>query len=139
MRRFSILFLALVWSFSASAVSVTLNCDMGTIPVSADGMHLAGDLQIAANLGAANWTPNSGTLNQLTDPDGDHVYSITFDIPAGTYNYKFVNGFDGWEDVPSACATGGNRGLVVEAYCSFSNFLLCSLRKRLPYAYPGYD
>ena len=44
---------------------------------------------------------------QLTDPDGDSVYTGAFRIPAGTrLEYKFVQGYNGsgtWETVPVDC------------------------------------
>ena len=44
---------------------------------------------------------------QLTDPDGDSVYTGAFRIPAGTrLEYKFVQGYNGsgtWETVPVEC------------------------------------
>lgn len=90
---------------------VTIAADMINETVSADGVNLAGDLQEAAGFGP-NWTP-SATGNELSDADGDGIYTITFQIAPGSYNYKIVNGNDAWENVPGACASGGNRALVV--------------------------
>ena len=46
-------------------------------------------------------------IRQLTDPDGDSVYTGAFRIPAGTrLEYKFVQGYNGsgtWETVPTDC------------------------------------
>ncbi|HNI43895.1 MAG TPA: T9SS type A sorting domain-containing protein [Chitinophagales bacterium] len=74
-------------------------------------ISVAGSFQGAAGVGN-NWTPGAAVL---TDPDGDKIYTLTVELPEGTYQYKFLNG-DAWgkeESVPSACNNGGNRELVV--------------------------
>ena len=39
------------------------------------------------------WAANEG-YNQLTDEDGDNIFSVTLDFPAGDIEYKYaVNGF----------------------------------------------
>ena len=88
-------------------VDVTFQVDMSNTIVSANGVHIAGNFQNAAGFGA-DWNPASSAMS---DADGDGIYSLTVNIPAGTYQYKFVNG-NAWgadEAVPAACATGFNR------------------------------
>jgi hypothetical protein len=91
-------------------VDITFQLDMSNSIISANGIHVAGDFQqLAGN--ATNWDP-AGT--QMTDPDGDSIYTVTVTVPAGTYQYKFING-NAWgsdESVPSACATSSNRQLT---------------------------
>jgi hypothetical protein len=53
----------------------------------------------------------------MSDANGDSIYNVTLNIPAGTYEYKFING-TAWgtdETVPGACATAGNRTVVINA------------------------
>ena len=39
------------------------------------------------------WAGNDG-YNALTDDDGDGIYSVTLDFPAGDLEYKYaINGF----------------------------------------------
>lgn len=91
-------------------VDITFQLDMSNSIISANGIHVAGDFQqLAGN--ATNWDP-AGT--QMTDPDGDSIYTVTVTVPAGTYQYKFING-NAWrsdESVPSACANSSNRQLT---------------------------
>jgi Secretion system C-terminal sorting domain len=116
MKQFTLLVCALALTASAFAqVQVTLAVDMKYQTVGPNGVYVAGDFQVPAGM-AANWTPGDAAA-QLTDPDGDKIYSRTFTLPAGTYAYKFLNG-NAWgtdEGVPSACAVNGNRELVVGA------------------------
>lgn len=97
---FAILFYT---SFSVSAqFEVTFRVDMSGEFVSSSGVHIAGDFQSEAGLGD-DWNPGS---TEIFDADGDMVYEITVDIPAGTYQYKFVNG-NNWgseENPPSDCS-----------------------------------
>lgn len=79
--------------------------DLGSV------ISVAGSFQSAGGVGN-NWTPGAAVM---TDPDGDGIYSLTVELPEGTYAYKFLNG-DAWgkdEGVPGACSVGGNRELVV--------------------------
>lgn len=95
-------------------MNVTFQVDMNQQTVSADGVHVAGSFQAAAGF-PGDWDPSTA---ELLDGDGDGVYELTVMLPAGTYEYKFING-NAWgsdEAVPSACAPGGsNREVVVAA------------------------
>ena len=102
--------------------------------VSANGVHVAGDFQAAAGF-PGDWNP---ATTALSDADQDGIYEVTVQIPAGNYQYKFING-NAWgqdELAPAACAVGGtNRGLtasgdtVLPAVC-YSQCALCH-RKQL--------
>lgn len=82
--------------------------------VSKDGVSIAGNFQQAAGKGN-NWTPGVIFLSKLSG----NIYSTSLNIPAGNYEYKFLNG-SAWgtdESVPNtaSCAAGkdGNRKLIV--------------------------
>lgn len=113
MKKLYALLIMSIFSLGAIAqVNVTFQVDMSTQTVSGDGVHCAGNWQAAAGY-PGDWDPST---SELLDPDGDMVYELTVQLPAGTYEYKFVNG-NAWgsdEAVPSACAPGGsNRELIV--------------------------
>lgn len=91
----------------SSAVStVTFNVDMQFEDVSPEGVFIAGAF--------------NGWLNTpMADDDGDEVYSITLTLEQGlTYEYKFKNGPDGWEDIDTSigddCTLGGYGNRYVE-------------------------
>lgn len=66
----------------AKTAKVTLSVDMSkSLPVSADGVHVAGEFQ--------GWDP---AKTKLTQVGATNVYSITVDMPIGNNPYKFVNG-----------------------------------------------
>ena len=81
--------------------AVTFQVDMSNAGASMDGVFIAGDFQ--------GWNDSS---TQLTDVGSD-LYEITIDLQPGSYEYKFLNGPGGWENVPGDCATNSNR--VVES------------------------
>jgi len=76
--------------------------------VSADGISIAGNFQAAAGM-AADWSPADGGME---DADGNGVWQITVQLPAGSYDFKFING-NAW---------GDNEGLsgvtALDATCS---------------------
>lgn len=115
----------LLWLLPAGAqnYNVTFTVDLGTaVTPHANGVHIAGDFQSEAGF-PNDWEPGT---TALTNVQGTNKYTVTVQIPAGTYNYKFVNG-DNWgngmeESIPSECASGGNRTLevsgdVTAAFC----------------------
>ena len=85
------------WSeCSACSIEVTFNVNMAwevaNGAISSDGIHVAGSFQ--------GWNPGA---TEMTDPDGDGIYSVTVEMPlAQDLFYKFVNGND-W---PAAEASG---------------------------------
>lgn len=105
--------LLLVASLSAIAqnFAVTFQVDMSQVAVVGDTVSVAGNFQAAAGF-PSDWTPGSTIL---TDANSDNVYDITVQLPAGTYEYKFLNGA-AWgtdEGVPGSCQVNGNRGITV--------------------------
>jgi hypothetical protein len=97
----------------AQSFNVTFQVNMSNQTVGANGVHIAGNLQAAAGF-PGDWDP---ATTELTDANADGIYEVTVQLPAGTYQYKFING-NAWgtdEAVPGACNAGGNREVVVSA------------------------
>jgi hypothetical protein len=98
-------------------VSVTFQVDMNGQTVSGNGVHVAGNFQAAAGF-PGDWNPGAA---ELTDDNADGIYTLTVDIPAGQYEYKFINGND-WpqeEGIPVINQKGGgnsNRFFAVTAW-----------------------
>lgn len=114
-----LMFGVLTFNIYAQNYNLTLQVDMRAVIVSPDGVHVAGDLQMPSGA-AANWDP---AITALSDANGDGIYDITLNLPAGTYAYKFVNG-NAWgldeggganPAIPAPCNVGGNRQVVVAA------------------------
>ncbi|MFK8160822.1 MAG: T9SS type A sorting domain-containing protein [Lewinella sp.] len=97
-----LLLLCLLASFSvfAQEVEVTFQLDMSGQTVSADGIHVAGDLN--------GWSTDSIELTAM----GDDIYAATVSLQSGRdIQYKFLNG-NAWgtEEVPPlTCAVNGNN------------------------------
>ena len=94
---------------------VTFQVDMGNETISSNGVHIAGNFQSVAGLGS-DWNPSS---TKLIDSNGNNVFSLQVKIPAGSYEYKFINGND-WgmdESPPGDCSVGStnNRSVNVGA------------------------
>lgn len=109
---------------------VTFRVDMNSSTVNANGVHVAGDFQAAAGY-PGNWNPGT---TQLSDANSDGIYEVTLNLPAGSYQYKYING-NAWgqdESVPSACSTFNNRTFTVsgattlDAYCFGTCNILCT-------------
>lgn len=94
-------------------VNVTLRVDMNAEANVADTVSVAGSFQAAAGF-PTDWTPGDAIM---TDGDMDGVYEITFNLPSGSYEYKFVNAanWNGGENVPGACAQNNNRAMNIGA------------------------
>jgi hypothetical protein len=89
--------------------NVTFRVNMSNETVSPNGVHIAGSFQ--------NWSP--GDMNWAMVDMGNNVYELTKPVPAGSYQYKFVNGND-WsgadndnESLPAECNVNGNRSIDV--------------------------
>jgi hypothetical protein len=97
-------------------VSVILEVDMNFTEVPSDTAWVAGDFQgSAVGEGWSNWTPD---VTALLDGDDDSVYTVSFRIPAGTYQYKFISVKGDWdkaEGIPSACNVSNNREMVISS------------------------
>jgi hypothetical protein len=97
-------------SFSQS-ISVTFQVDMGVqviegnFIIGSSSVLVRGDFQVDAGDSLGNW---QGNFFQLTDADGDSIYTGTFPIPSSftgtTYNFKYVISTPGqndiWESIP---------------------------------------
>ena len=100
-------------------VSVTFNLDIGDSVVSDNGIHVAGSFNGWETAGA-----------QMTDEDGDGIYSYTAQIaPFTTHEYKFING-NTWDDdhdsqVPSYCALENGNRFVHTVSSDFSLSPVC--------------
>lgn len=86
---------------------VTFQVNMANTPVSANGVRVAGNFQ--------SWSPANAVpmIRSLADTNV-WTWSDTFNI-GDTLQFKYVNG-NAWgqdEQVPAACATGGNRTFIV--------------------------
>ena len=100
MKKIYSLMIALACSGMALAQhNVTFRVDLGSTAPSANGVHVAGDFQMAAGA-AGNWDPAATTM---TNSSGT-IYEVQVNIPAGIYQYKFINdnGWGGVESVPAA-------------------------------------
>ena len=74
---------------------VTFTVLTDNITVAADGMHLAGAM--------------NGWSGEPMNDNGDGSWSLTKSLEAATYEFKFQNGLDGWEELDC----GGNRSVEV--------------------------
>ncbi len=105
---------AVVWiDCTPPNVALTFRVNMSQQTVAPNGVHVAGSWQDEAGY-PSDWDPSTAAM---TDPDGDGVYELMVMVPAGTYEYKFVNG-NAWgsdESVPAACAVNQNRQVVLAA------------------------
>jgi len=73
--------------------SQVLNVDM-----KGSGLTAGQKVYVAGSFGGAygNWAePGSNAACEMTDPDGDSTYTISLDVAAGTYQFKFFKGA-GW-------------------------------------------
>lgn len=146
MKKIYALFFAAFASATAFAqMPVTFSVDMASQTVNPLGVHIAGNFQdpnydgTPENPDYLNWTPSA---IEMTDEDGDMLYTVTLNLIPGTYEYKFING-DNWNDgngtewgesVPNTCSvsmSNGNRFIVVgeepaesEPVC-FGNCTIC--------------
>jgi len=108
MRKiYFLLSFAFLASTAMAQIDVTFAVDMNGETVSANGVHVAGDWQSEANGNENDWQPGD---NELLDGDEDGIYTLTVNIPAGGYAYKYINDNDwaGVESVPSVSQIGGN-------------------------------
>jgi alpha-amylase len=109
--KYLLLILAFICgTYSAQALQLTFRVDMSQQTVGAGGVHVAGTFQAPAGF-PANWNP---ATTALTDADGDNVWELTVNVPAGLYLYKFVNGnsWTGAEVVPLSCGVDDGGGNV---------------------------
>jgi hypothetical protein len=94
---------------------VTFRVDMHLQSVSPNGVHLAGTFQ--------GWNPASTPMTLSTN----EIYTFTDSLLTNTsIQYKFVNGntVSGYELVPIACSSNGDRSLLVPSNDTILN-LVC--------------
>lgn len=106
---FMIMLISSLMAFTWAQVDVTFQVDMSEQTVSPEGVSVAGDFLEDAGLGS-NWTPGEILLTE----GAPGIYSVTVQLNAGTWAYKFINGTD-WEQVSGTCVVGGNRQVIVDA------------------------
>ncbi|MEM0996715.1 MAG: T9SS type A sorting domain-containing protein [Bacteroidota bacterium] len=99
----------------AQPYNITFQVDMNTQSPVADSVTIAGDFQddVVGQSWSA-WTPG---ITVMDDGNNDGIYELTVQLPAGSYEYKYLNGTQ-WgtdEGVPGACSNNGNRTLTVSA------------------------
>jgi len=93
--------------------NVTFQVDMNNVTASYTNVYVSGTVN--------GWSGNS---NQLTDPDGDGVYTGTLSLMPGSYEYKFT--YDNWAGqesldptLDSACTL--TTGIYTNRYATFGN------------------
>jgi len=90
-----------------------LLCFAILVGVMAFGASAAGSYYVAGTteLCGSAWNPGDAN-NQMSDPDGDGVYSITYkNVPAGTHQFKVTDGT--WTN----CWPGSNYEFTLESAC----------------------
>jgi hypothetical protein len=94
--------------------STTFNVDMNCEPAGSFGyVHLESPV--------FGWC---GGCVPMTDPDGDGVHSVTVDLPAGNFEYKYaVDGWAGQEDLIDDMVGGASCAPVTD-YFSYANRLV---------------
>ena len=106
-KIFTFCFVALSAMMAQAQVAVTFNVDMTGQTVDANGVHMAGNFNdvnydgTAENAAYVNWNPSAIALAD----QGNGIWSVTLNLVAERYEFKFINGND-WpfaEDVPPAC------------------------------------
>jgi hypothetical protein len=111
------IFPAVMFAGSAPAgmFAIRFAVDMKNETVGANGVHIAGNIQ------TPNWVPAANNMANLISSPVNKVYEYIAYLAAGSYAYKYVNGND-WNapsvpenNIPAACAPGGDRALTVSA------------------------
>lgn len=102
-QLYILLILALGAAPMMAQVEVTFSVDMNVTAADAAGVFVTGNWMDDAGLGGEWQEPGSNMDAQLTDPDGDGVFTLTVTMAAGDYQYKYANG-SGW---PNGEAGGG--------------------------------
>jgi hypothetical protein len=83
--------------------------------IGTDSVHIAGNFQ--------GWNPAGTGMTRMSDTT--QVYECIAYLPSGNYEFKFVNGksASGYEVVPGACASNGNRYVNVSGDISLDTVL----------------
>ena len=119
MKKIFLGILSLIFIQTTYAKDVKFSVDMTGQIKSAFGIHVMGDFQAAAGLGA-DWTPGSCTMIQ--DATDTNIYHFGVNIPAfQKYEFKFVNGDQSYEVeiVPAETQVGysfvDNRWIYIDS------------------------
>ena len=101
----------------ATTFNVDMNC-FDNAGASVNGATEFTDVFVTGPL--LGWAGNDG-YNALTDDDGDGIYSVTLDFPAGTIEYKYgINGFADQENLIDDMQNGGDCAPVTD-YAGYAN------------------
>ena len=101
----------------ATTFNVDMNC-FDNAGASVNGSTEFTDVFVTGPL--LGWAGNDG-YNALTDDDGDGIYSVTLDFPAGTIEYKYgINGFADQENLIDDMQNGGDCAPVTD-YAGYAN------------------
>ena len=94
-----------------NAQATTFNVDMGCAPEFTEAF-VTGPF--------CGWCANIGT-NELTDPDGDGIYSVAIDGLAGTVEYKYaINGFSDQENLINDMVDGATCAPITD-FAGYAN------------------
>ncbi|MGB2229150.1 MAG: lamin tail domain-containing protein, partial [Flavobacteriales bacterium] len=106
----------------ATTFNVDMNCPFNPGAL-LNGSTEINDLFVTGPL--LGWAANEG-YNQLTDPDGDNIFSVTLDFPAGDIEYKYaVNGFADQENLIDDMQNGADCAPVTD-YAGYANRLVAA-------------
>ena len=95
--------------------ATTLNVDMSCAGIAFSTVHVTGPF--------CSWCGSEG-WNDLSDTDGDMIYSVTLDLAAGDAEYKYmVDNWAGQEDLVDDMAGGASCAPVTD-YASYANRLV---------------
>lgn len=87
----------------AGKFAVRFAVDLKNEIVAGDGIFIAGAF--------TNWGAGQRKMANLFSSNS--VYEFIAILDSGSYQYKFKNGDNGWESVPSGCAVSTNREVIV--------------------------
>ena len=94
---------------SVSTSMVTFSVNMSEEVVSAEGVRIAGQF--------SNW----GDVD-MTDADGNGIYTVTIELNQAPYEYKFKNGPEGWEELEAntSCTITTDDGMFTNRIVDLS-------------------
>lgn len=126
MKKYLFGIVILFFTLSVSAKKVKFAVDMTGQIISAFGIHVVGDFQVAAGY-ALDWDPS---LTAMTQEGSTNIYSVIVDIPAfAKYEYRFINGNQTYESefIPEESRVGynlnDNRWLYVDSLKNDTTFV----------------
>ena len=104
--RYSLLLLSALFAWTAQG-QTTFNVDMTCAPEGFTDVFVTGPW--------CGWCAND-TYNNMTDPEGDGVYSVTVADLVGTVEYKYaINGFDDQENLINDMVDGATCAPITGA------------------------